>query len=233
MLRGMEWLNEFTPEQWAIIGVVAAVATALATGLSAGLAMLWRVADRKRTVWVTHGAQSSWKKADRYSSVDEVPSAEAELANVGDGAALAVRVVGLGCGVAIQGERVASQVGPSSWRPEYELVAAMRPGDEKHLRILCEPTEWHTASVAVIWTTRPAWIRKRRIELLPLPSIAPRPRYLHEELDPDLPGRETRKEAPEPPPPVLPEGLRPARTPVPSRWEWLQRRRVMQELKRL
>lgn len=224
----MDWIGEFTPEQWAIIGVVAAVATALATLLSAGLAMIWRVADRKQVAWVTHQAWSGWSAEDSHG-IKTPPMAEADLSNVGDASALAVKIVGLGCTVQMQGERI-----DVYRREHYELVPALRSGESVHLSVYCEAEDWGDADVAIVWTIRPAWTRRRRVELLPLAQVAPRPRYSH-----SLPSvgeqamQALQMPTPEPPPPVLPRDLQAERAAVPTRAWSPTRRKVLRELRNL
>lgn len=226
----MEWLNEFTPEQWAIIGVVAAVATALATGLSAALAMLWRFADRQRAAWVFFDAGSEWRLANPYGGGDSPPRAWATLANAGDGTALRVRVIGLGCSARTQGEEKTSQMQGFSWRNSTELVPAMRSGDTVHIAIEGEPTEWERAEVVVTWTASPSWLRGRRVERVPLPQVAPRPRgtSLSERGGDDLVPIEQ-----EPKPPTLGEEWKPDLPHKPAGRSVVQRRKLRQQLRRL
>lgn len=226
----MDWVGEFTPEQWAIIGAVATVATGFATAISLMLSMAWRAADQKRVAWITFDATSYWHAPSGTIQYVSVPRGSCELANVGDGTAYAARVVGLGCAVLLKGAAVGSIGG--ALNPTLELIPAMAPGATVKLEIACEPDDWDRASIAVMWVARPAWIRNRRVELVPLRRVASRPRYLRAEVDPETRAK-VRTEAPEPPRPVLPEEFRPERGPAPTRWRALARRRLMRELRRL
>lgn len=223
----MEWVGEFTPQQWTIIGVVAGMATAVATALSAALSIFWRFMDRKTAAWITFSGSSSWPAPPPGASSSYYtgpPLARGRIANVGDAVALASHVVGLGCNVELwslggQGQMIA-------------LAPAIQPGDQYTLTITCEPDDWNKAEIAVIWTTRPALFRKRRVELLPLREVAPRPRYRRYETDPET-GKREDIEVPEPPRPILPPEDQPQRKAVPTNWWSPKRRQAIRELRKL
>lgn len=168
----------------ATVAIATGIATAVATVAAVLLSLLWRLIDRERPSWTIYDGRSVWSGPDRYGN-REGPSATAELANVGRGVALAVRVLGVGCLVTMKGEVLQSADLFISRRPDQSLVPALHTGKTVHLYIACEPVEWDRATIAVTWIPTPSIRRRRRLEYFALSSIAPRPQLSSEHTDPD------------------------------------------------
>lgn len=206
VVAGLGWWLGVGMLDWNAITAVATFATAVATAVSVALVLLFRAFDQERVEWIWFDGRSAWRKGDVYSG-DAEPHCSAELANVGRGAALAVRARGVGCRAMMFGEY------NGRYRPELSLRTSMTPGEQVQVMVWCEPDAWEQAQVAITWKRQVGLSRRRRhISLVPLRSIAEPPHltltgtdadgvYREEEADPGpgphLSGR--REDLPAPP----------------------------------
>ncbi|KRB73056.1 hypothetical protein ASE01_19975 [Nocardioides sp. Root190] len=222
----MDLWQDWTTEQWQIVGVVAAIATAIATAAAVGFSWLWRLIDRQQAAWITFDEKSEWHGTTDRGPTQE-PFAAFELANVGSGAALAVRVVGAGCWVQLQGEARSASWGVA--RSDVSLVPAMRSGDQVHVVVLSEASAWNDAEVVVTWRPTPSIRNRRRVERIKLTQLAPRPTYMVQTTGDD--GYSKMIEGNEPEETGLPDGRKP-QLPAHSRRFSLPRWRQTRALRR-
>lgn len=178
---------------WATVISAATVATGVATVVSACLTVVWRMLDRERVAWIAFDGYSAWHEGDSLGSSTE-PSASAEIANVGRGPGLAVRVVGLGCTAQLLGPHR-----PNSFRQEHSVMPALRVGEQVHVHVRCEPDNWEHAEVVISWTPAVGLRRRRRkLYRVPLREVAARPRMTRSD-----PKTYRSQEAPQQPGPGL------------------------------
>lgn len=216
-----------TDAQWQVVGLAAGIATAAATVFSLLFSWLWRFMDRRRVAWVSFGGRSVWIAEENDAGA---PSADVEVANVGDGAAFEVRVVGLGCHVRLQGPPVKTRT-LREGRDNLHLIPVVHPGDDFHLELFAEAADWERAAVALVWTASPMWRRRRRVSLLPLATLAERPKQLRRTFSQEN-GQYEFTELPATGDRVLPEKLAATRPVPPLRRHWIARRRVIRGLRR-
>lgn len=204
-----------------------AIATVLATLVSTVVALVFRWFDKQQVAWVSFDATARW--LDRETWVDG-PRVETELANVGDGTALHVRVVGLGCHATMQGPQ--RLVSGHSERAVFEIRPAMRSGDEVHLDVWCDPADWDRAEVAIIWTPIPARFRGRRVWREPLRQVHAPPQHSRFAMT-DAGYTSLVATAPQDMPsgPVLPEHRAPQRPLPPARWALASRWKLRRALR--
>lgn len=200
-------MSSLSSNDWAIIGIAAAVATALATLASLALSMFWRALDRPMADWIVFDSDAWWLGRNPYSGEHPPPGATGTLANAGDGIALAVKVRGVGCQATL-----ARDADYRYNRPPVDLVPALRPGEQVHFNVFCSLADWDRARVAVTWRPTPARFRRRRYRYVPLQAIAAPPTYSQRESDVD--GFETNVERPE----LAPQTAVQSDLPMPPPW---------------
>src|SRR5699024_9006757 len=150
--------------------------TALATAATALMAAVWRWRDRTAADWIATG---SWSELDELhpgdGTVVPVCNATATLANVGDGPAYRVWVMGAGCSadVVVSGE--------TGWN--NGLIPVLNPGDTLKVQIHGELDGWETSEVVIAWSPPPTRRRRRwlglrsnrRHQWIPTQYVAPLP----------------------------------------------------------
>jgi hypothetical protein len=202
---------------WPAVGWAAAIAPALATGTSTMVAIRWWRVDMTRADFLPFAGMSRRIAADRHGNADGPPTAETEIANVGDGSAYRLSAVGIGCRAQIESAEVKGG-GGSGYRVRdgFRVVARAEPGWLERLRVYCEAAVWGDAWAVLTWTESPTWRgrRSRRTAWLPLTDVAPRPTCGCRETDEES-GRSEFQARREPAGPVLPEAPGP-QVPLPG-----------------
>lgn len=162
---------------WAGVGIAASVATALSTLVTLIFSTWWRRIDKHSAEWSFLGPLASWDGLSVTRQKINPPRLIVTAANAGDGAAYRVQVFGVGCRAEAV-ERIA-QGGIRAPTFPIGVIPVVPVGGSIEIRVLCEPSQWQRARVAITWREQAAWRRKRSriVHFEDLSDMADLPEY--------------------------------------------------------